>query len=74
MAQNRKIGEPVLPKGNIVKEYMLDGIKVRISDWAYAGKTEAELEEVRRRARQAAQNIMNAYAARMQKEKEQKGC
>ena len=73
MAQNRIRG-PVLPKGNIVKEYIIDGIRVRISDWAYAGKTEAELDEVRRRARQVAQNIMNAYAARMQKENEQNGC
>lgn len=72
MAQARKIGEPVVPKGNIVKEYIINGIHVRISDSAYAGKTEAELEEVRRRARRAAQNIMNAYAARMQKGEEQK--
>lgn len=73
MAQNRIRG-PVLPKGNIVKEYIIDGIRVRISDWAYAGKTEAELDEVRRRARQVAQNIMNSYAARMMKENEQNGC
>ena len=66
MVQNRKIGKPFTPKGNIVKEYNFNGVRVLISDSAYAGKSEAELEEVRRRARRVTQNIMNAYAARME--------
>lgn len=52
-------------EGNIVAEYHYPelGCTVRISDAAYAGKTEAELEEVRREARRVAYGILVRAAA-----------
>lgn len=58
--------------GKIVKEYNIDGVRVLMSDSAYAGKTEEELEMVRFRARRVAQNIMERYAARQREEEKLK--
>ena len=46
-----------MDKGNIVAEYNINGVRVMVSDAAYAGKSEAELERIRKNARQIAWNI-----------------
>ena len=42
---------------HIVAEYVIDGVHVLVSDEAYIGKTEAELEAIRNNARQIAWSI-----------------
>lgn len=42
---------------HIVAEYIADGVPVLVSDLAYRGKNERELEEVRENARKIAWNI-----------------
>lgn len=51
-------------KGNIVAEYQINGVRVLVSDAAYAGKTPEELEEVRKEARRVAWNIAVRHEAR----------
>ena len=53
-----------MEKGNIVAEYQINGVRVFISDSAYTGKSDAELEAVRRDARRIAWNIALRYEAR----------
>lgn len=51
-------------KGNIVAEYDIGGVRVLVSDSAYAGKSPAELEEIRKEARRIAWNIALRHEAR----------
>jgi len=57
-----------MEKGNIVAEYVIDGHRVLVSDAAFAGKSEAELEAVRKNAQQVAWKIQLAYMERMKNE------
>ncbi len=63
--------------GNIVQEYDLEvpghngklhKVRVRISDSAYAGNPEAEIEEARKRAYDLAWNIALRYEAERRRE------
>ena len=51
-------------KGNIVAEYNFNGVRVLVSDAAYAGKSAEELDEVRREARRIAWDIAVRYEMR----------
>ena len=46
------------PYGHVVREYTLPACTVYVSDDAYRGKTEEELEQIRNHARQVAYNIL----------------
>ena len=46
------------PYGHVVREYTMPTCKVFICDDAYRGKTQDELEEVRKHARQVAYGIL----------------
>jgi hypothetical protein len=46
------------PYGHVVREYTMPACKVYICDDAYRGKTEKELEEVRKYAQQVAYGIL----------------
>lgn len=49
---------------HIVAEYEFDGVRVLVSDVAFAGKTEKELEDIRREARRIAWGIQLRHQAR----------
>ena len=57
-----------MEKGNIVAEYKIDGHRVLVTDAGFAGKSEAELEAVRKNAQQVAWKIQLAYMERMKNE------
>ena len=42
---------------HIEAEYLVDGVRVLVSDCAFQGKADAELEAIRKNARQVAWNI-----------------
>lgn len=46
---------------HIEAEYLADGVRVLVSDRAFQGKTEAELEAIRKNARQVAWNIKSGH-------------
>lgn len=51
-------------EGNIVATYKYEHATVYVSDAAYAGKTEEELEKIRREARRIACGIIERAARR----------
>ena len=53
----RRRGDLLERDEHIVAEYVIDGVHVLVSDEAYIGKTEAELEAIRNNARQIAWSI-----------------
>jgi len=53
-----------LKEEHIVAEYEFNGVRVLVSDIAFAGKTEKELEDIRREARRIAWEIQLRHQAR----------
>lgn len=51
-------------KGNIVAEYNINGVRVLVSDAAYAGKSAEELDAIRKEARRIAWDIAVRYEER----------
>ncbi|MFR1050671.1 MAG: hypothetical protein ACLSE7_02985 [Lachnospirales bacterium] len=52
------------PQGNLVKTYHFKDCTVEVYDAAYAGKTEAELDQIRLEARRVACDIVDRAAAK----------
>ena len=52
---------------HIEAEYLVDGVRVLVSDRAFQGKTDAELEAIRKNARQVAWTIQAAKLKQNQK-------
>ncbi len=63
----------MIEEGNIVAEYTFNGVRVRVSDSAYAGKSQEELDEIRKDARKIAWNIALGHEARKRAEREASG-
>ncbi|WP_298022272.1 hypothetical protein [uncultured Dysosmobacter sp.] len=59
-------------KGNIVAEYNINGVRVLVSDAAYAGKSAEELDAIRKEARRIAWDIAVRYEARRQAAEQKK--